>query len=295
MSIPKVSVIIPTYNRAHFIAQAVESVLMQTYQDFELIIIDDGSTDNTKEVLESYRDRLHYFYQENQGRSVARNRGIELAKGEYIAFLDSDDLWLPNKLSRQVPILETSDLDIVLVHGYKQVVDTHLSPVPGWEIEKLRKCFAPAVENKQTYEAFIQGICPLFTSTVLVRKSATEVVGGYDPELKALEDLDFYLRLLLNNYKFAFLGEPAVILYRCHSGNTDALLSNLGYLKVYQKHLSLCQAFARSDNTSKAKSLIYWQLFYTHRRLKQHLNSFRCYLQSIKYYLISVLNNLIST
>ena len=96
MSSPKVTVVIPTYNRAHLIKDAVESVLNQTYQDFELIVIDDGSTDNTREVLAVYKDKLTYIYQENQGRSSARNHGIELAQGEYIAFLDSDDVWFPD-------------------------------------------------------------------------------------------------------------------------------------------------------------------------------------------------------
>ena len=90
----KVTVVIPTYNRAHLIKDAVESVLNQTYQDFELIVIDDGSTDNTREVLAIYKDKLRYIYQENQGRSAARNHGIKLAQGEYIAFLDSSDYFI---------------------------------------------------------------------------------------------------------------------------------------------------------------------------------------------------------
>ncbi len=103
---PKVSVIIPTFNCAVYLPQAIESVLGQTWQDFELIVVDDGSTDDTCQVLAPYQNRLVYLYQENQGESSARNKGIQVAQGEYLAFLDSDDLWLATKLERQITVLE---------------------------------------------------------------------------------------------------------------------------------------------------------------------------------------------
>lgn len=99
---PEVSVIIPTYNRAKYVTHAIDSVLAQTYSDYEIIIVDDGSTDNTREVLETYMDKIRYLYQDNAGVSAARNTGIKTAKGKWIAFLDSDDEWLPEKLSRQM-------------------------------------------------------------------------------------------------------------------------------------------------------------------------------------------------
>ena len=99
---PLVSVIIPTYNRAEIIEEAVDSVLAQDYKDFELIVVDDGSTDNTSEVLATYGDDIRVLYQENKGVSAARNRGISEAAGKLIAFLDSDDLWMPQKLTTQV-------------------------------------------------------------------------------------------------------------------------------------------------------------------------------------------------
>lgn len=109
-----VSVIIPTYNRKKSIVCAVESVLNQTYKDIEVIVVDDGSLDNTKEVLDAVKDkRLRYVYQENAGACVARNHGIELARGEHIAFQDSDDIWLPQKLEKQLDIIERYDADIV--------------------------------------------------------------------------------------------------------------------------------------------------------------------------------------
>ena len=97
-----VSVIIPTYNRAKTVRNAIDSVLQQTYKNIEIIVIDDGSSDNTAQVLESYRNKVQIIQQENAGPSVARNRGIEIANGDIFCFLDSDDLWLPTKIERQV-------------------------------------------------------------------------------------------------------------------------------------------------------------------------------------------------
>ncbi|MBO7612155.1 MAG: glycosyltransferase family 2 protein [Elusimicrobia bacterium] len=109
-----ISVILPTYNRAHLIKRSVESILNQTYQNIELIIIDDGSTDNTKEVIESLNDkRIVYIYQKNQGCCAARNKGIEVARGNYIALQDSDDAWHPDKLEIQINALKENNADVV--------------------------------------------------------------------------------------------------------------------------------------------------------------------------------------
>ena len=101
-----ISVIIPTFNRVEFISEAIDSVLSQTYSNFEIIVVDDGSTDNTKQLLTKYGSRITYDFQENKGVSSARNKGLDIAKGEWIAFLDSDDIWLPEKLSLQMQDLE---------------------------------------------------------------------------------------------------------------------------------------------------------------------------------------------
>ena len=101
-----VSIVIPTFNRRNYITIALDSVLAQTYTNYEIIIIDDGSSDNTKEVLTPYWDKIRYFYQDNRGIPATRNRGIREAKGDYIAFLDSDDYWLPEKLERQIDYFE---------------------------------------------------------------------------------------------------------------------------------------------------------------------------------------------
>ena len=106
----KVSVIIPTYNRSSVLSRAIDSVLRQSFKDFELIVVDDGSTDNTKELIEKYSDQITYIYQDNKGVSAARNKGLEHAKGEWIAFLDSDDEWKKKKLEKQIAFIEINPL-----------------------------------------------------------------------------------------------------------------------------------------------------------------------------------------
>jgi glycosyltransferase involved in cell wall biosynthesis len=268
---PKISVIIPTYNRVHLIKDAIESVFNQTYQDFELIIIDDGSTDSTKEVLAEYGERLQYIYQDNQGRSAARNHGIALAKGEFIAFLDSDDVWFPDKLTRQVPILESSPENVALVHGYKCIVNRNLRLMPGWKL-KLRKLYSLAERGEETYENYLHFNC-IFTSTILVRRTAIIEICGYDNFIESLEDLDFYLRLLLKDYSFVFISEPPLVKYRWHGGNTDEQSSNYSYLQVYEKHLKECLNLTNSERIAKAKNLLYQGLAKTHYRLNNYTQS----------------------
>ncbi|MGB3638416.1 MAG: glycosyltransferase family 2 protein [Rivularia sp. (in: cyanobacteria)] len=268
---PQVTVVIPTYNRAHLVKDAVESVLNQTYQNFELIVIDDGSTDNTREVLAFYKDKLTYIYQENQGRSAARNHGIKLAQGEYIAFLDSDDVWFPDKLERQVPVLESAPPNVVLVHGYKCIVDQNLQPVPGWEL-KLRKLYTLAEKGEETYENYLHSSCN-FTSSILVRKTAIIEIGCYDILIPSLQDLDLYLRLLLKGYNFAFISEPPLMKYRWHENNTAPRSSNYGYVQVYEKHLTECLKLGDSIRIAKAKKLIYQGLAKAHYRLGNYHQS----------------------
>jgi len=123
---PTVSVIIPAYNQANFIGKAIESVLRQTYQDFEIIVIDDGSTDNTEEITRGFKDkRVKYIkkYKKNRGISVARNIGIKTARGKYIALLDSDDEWLPEKLDKQINILQSESPEVGVVYSNLCYID----------------------------------------------------------------------------------------------------------------------------------------------------------------------------
>jgi len=262
---PKVSVIIATYNRARFICGAIESVLGQTYKDIELIVVDDGSTDNTGELLGRYKNKFRYVYQHNQEKSAARNKGISLATGEYVAFLDSDDVWFHDKLARQVPVLEKASADVVLVHGYKQIVDENLRPIDDAN-KKLCKLYRPAERNAETYLAYLKASC-IFTSTVLIRRKTLLEVGGYDPNLIDREDYELYLRILLKGYRFAFISKPPLTQYRLDTKRTDQKRIDEGYLALYQKHLNLCAQLNDGKKINKAKRLLYQNIAQTHYRL----------------------------
>ncbi|MBN1427560.1 MAG: glycosyltransferase [Anaerolineae bacterium] len=184
---PKVSVIIPSHNRAHFLGRAIQSVLNQTYHNFEIVVVDDGSTDDTREVIEGFGASVHYFYQPHNGVSAARNYGIKVANGEYVAFLDSDDEFMPLKLEKQVSYLDTHP-NVGMVYSSYIIVDgetnqsfySSQSLFSGWVFrELLWKC--------------MQG--PLTTPTVMVKRSVFEQVGLFDETMDLAEDIDLWCRI----------------------------------------------------------------------------------------------------
>jgi glycosyltransferase involved in cell wall biosynthesis len=228
---PAISVIIPTYNRADLITGTLESVREQTFTDWECIIVDDGSTDGTEEVVQRFveRDeRFRYVGQANAGVCVARNRGISLARGKYIAFLDSDDHFAPDKLEWQAEALE-GDADAVLVYGDTLQCDPQdmrrgriylgdiVDKPSGWAFESLLQCssiYAP-----------------------LVRAEAIRGAGGFDSEMIPGEDWDMWIRLARVG---RFLFEPRVhLFYRLHAGSVsqDTLQLLAGARRVVEKNL----------------------------------------------------------
>ena len=221
---PKVSVIIPTYNRGNFIVSTIESVLSQSYRDFEVIVVDDGSTDDTRAQLEKFNHQIKYLYQQNQGVSATRNTGIRLAQGEYIAFLDSDDLWLADKLMIQTQILD-NDPGIGLTYS-RVVIQDENGIVRGMKPQK------PSGSNFQ--ELLEQG-GDYPTSTVMVKKICFNQAGLFDEQFSILEDFDMWLRISRNYRTFAFTEKPLAI-YRRHSEN-----SILDELKVYEFQVKLYQ------------------------------------------------------
>ncbi len=181
-----VSVIIPVYNGAAFIRRAVDSVLAQTFQDVEMIIIDDGSRDNTQTVLDrlSKQPNIRCYSQGNSGPAHARNTGIQAARGEYIAFLDCDDIWMPDKLEAQVAILRGTSKP-GLVHSDYDVID------PTGKVIQHAKAGESA---DPLHIAFTGGQAPLL-STAIMSRALLEQVGRFDPELWVSEDADLILRL----------------------------------------------------------------------------------------------------
>lgn len=181
---PQVSVIIPTYNRVAFVLEAVDSVLKQTLQDFELIVIDDGSTDGTAEALKRFEDRLFYRYQDNQGVSGARNLGLQMARGKWIAFLDSDDLWLPEKLETQVRFFSENPGAVIC-----QTEEI-------W-IRKGRRVNPQKKHQKFSGDIFAPSLllCLVSPSAVMIQRNLFDQLGYFDVTLPACEDYDLWLRI----------------------------------------------------------------------------------------------------
>jgi len=202
---PAASVIIPTFNRAAFLREAVDSVLSQTEKKFELIIVDDGSTDATRELAESYGERVRYFFQPNAGASAARNGGIKNARGKFITFLDSDDLWLPKKLARQIawmnahPEIMLCYTDEIWIRRGVRVNQKKIHAKTGGWIYPL--CLPR---------------CIISPSSVLVRRELFEAVGVFDEQLPICEDYDLWLRVAAQ-FEVGFLAEPLIVKRGGHS------------------------------------------------------------------------------
>jgi glycosyltransferase involved in cell wall biosynthesis len=207
---PRVSVIIPTYNSGHTICVAVESVLAQTYQDVETIVIDDGSTDDTRLQLERYAGKIEYHYQCNQERSVARNHGIRLARGRYIAFLDADDWWLPDKLERQIAHVEKHP-DLGMVYSWVNVVNE-----AGEELRILGN-ERPSSEatGVKLIEWFLLGNS-IPTLSVVVRRECLDKVGSFDVSITYIEDWDLWMRIA-SKYPVGFVAKPLACYQVRHS------------------------------------------------------------------------------
>jgi glycosyltransferase involved in cell wall biosynthesis len=197
---PRVSVIIPTYNRAALVAEAVASVLAQTCQDFELLVVDDGSTDGTAQTLTAFGDQVTLLRQPSRrGVAAARNRGIAAARGEWLAFLDSDDLWLPEKLARQLALLAA--------HPELRLCQTEEIWVRrGVRVNK------PLTHRMAGGDLFLPSLrrCLVSPSAAILHRRLVEEHGGFDEDLPAAEDYDLWLRLTWR-YPVGLLPEPLII------------------------------------------------------------------------------------
>ncbi|HLX21351.1 MAG TPA: glycosyltransferase [Gaiellaceae bacterium] len=224
---------IVTYNRARYVADAIESVLAQDV-DLELLVVDDGSTDDTERVVSRYRDKVRYVRQENRGRAGARNTAVRLAAGDLIAFCDSDDRWLPGRLERELDALEDRP-DVGMVHGQVELTDSDWQPLPA-ETDANRTVFSDAHRDGATYAGYAFN-CRCLSSTILVRRQVFDTIGLYDVSLP-IEDYDFYLRLLLR-WDVLFLDGPPLAQYR--TGSDDNAAPNLaaGQIRTAEKHLAL--------------------------------------------------------
>jgi glycosyltransferase involved in cell wall biosynthesis len=205
--VPLVSVIIPTYNRACLLKEAIGSVQEQVFSDFELIVVDDGSTDNTAQLLQSYAN-IQVVKQDHRGVSAARNAGIAQAFGQFLAFLDSDDLWLPEKLSAQVAFFE-SHPDALICHTEEIWIRNGVRVNPR---RRHRK------HSGMIFERAVQ-LCLVSPSAVMIHRSLFDQVGWFDETLPACEDYDLWLRIACR-FPIFLISKPLVIK---RGGHTDQL------------------------------------------------------------------------
>lgn len=241
---PAASVIIPCYNSAKYLGEAIESVLTQSWPDFEIIIIDDGSTDNTAYVSQSFCDpRVHYIYQENKGLSAARNTGIRHSSGKYIAFLDADDVFLPHKLEVQLAYLEKHP-EVGLVAGGYSRIDTE-----GRVLYEVK----PAPGTVFPEDLLVRSSFPIHAA--LVRQTWVERVGCFDETLPAAEDWDFFCRLALLGCPMHWM-DNTVCAYRFvpRAMSTDPERQTNAQLRVIEK-IFASQSFPPSLAKFKAQAM----------------------------------------
>jgi glycosyltransferase involved in cell wall biosynthesis len=241
----KASVIIPTFNRAEYLGQAIESVLSQTLQDFEIIVVDDGSTDNTREVALSYKDtRVNYVHKDNGGVSSARNTGIKTSRGEYIALLDSDDIWLPDNLERKVKILDSHpDIGLVCSDAYFLDNKTGMNTGTLWSEKRFKYSQNPENAARQPMKDLLWRSCFIMPQATIIRNSVFTTVGYFDESLPTSEDWDFFVRVV-QRFPIEIINAPLLKIRR-HSAS---LSKNLD--KVYQGSVISINKAIRSDSFS---------------------------------------------
>jgi glycosyltransferase involved in cell wall biosynthesis len=209
MNNPLVSVIIPTYNRAGLIGQAIGNVFDQTYTNLEVIVVDDGSTDDTARVLDEFARRIRVVSQGNAGPAAARNRGAEMARGEIIAFQDSDDAWMPGKLERQVALLERAGPSVPCCLCNATMYFTGRPVTTSFDLAAIHPGLEEGIWSNVAEVLATTSV--LFNQCAAIRADALRKVGGFDESLILMEDYDLTLRLALEGNSWAFLAEPLVV------------------------------------------------------------------------------------
>jgi len=241
-----VSIIIPTYNRRHLLESAVRSVLTQSYDKFELIVVDDGSEDNTFEVIEAFRDsRIKYIkHEKNRGVAAARNTGIQASCGEFVAFQDDDDIWQQKKLEKQMDLIctESKGADVVYTRACKteKGVDSY---IPSGKIRALEG----NIYRSLLWQNYIT------IPSVLLRKTCLEKVGLFDENLVTFEDWEFLLRLS-RYYNVMYIAEPLVIVNQTHG---SLLSKEVTYIKALDAIMEKNSGEITNDRRLLARYLSY--------------------------------------
>ena len=239
-----VSIIVPTFNRCQFLRRALHSITGQTYQNIEVIVIDDGSTDKTAEMIKEEFPHIHYIFQSNAGVSRARNKGIESAKGEWIAFLDSDDEWLPTKLDNQINLL-TANSDYKICHTEEQWVRN------GVKVNQMKK------HKKSGGWIFSQclPLCAMSPSSIMIHHSVFTHVGDFDTTLPACEDYDLWLRITAL-YPVLFIDEPQIIKYGGHEDQLSQKYWGMDQYRIIALQKIILSQVLNDDNKQKAIAML---------------------------------------
>jgi glycosyltransferase involved in cell wall biosynthesis len=267
---PQISVIIPAYNVERTVLETIQSVQQQTFQDFEIIVINDGSTDNTLEVVQRLEDnRIKIFSYTNGGLPTARNRGITHAQGEFISFIDADDLWTPDKLELQLKALQEYPSAGVAYSWFVCMVE-----------ESQSTSFVESVPVQFVGNVYPQLLLGNFVgngSNILVRRAAIEIVGEFDPTLKSCEDWDYYLRLAAD-WTFALVPQYQIIYRKAAESMTSKVkvMEEQGLRVIERAYQSAAPVYQSMKNQSLAHFYRYCaDLHFTHQRHEQALSAER--------------------
>ena len=247
MTEPKVSVIIPTFNHARLLGRAVRSVLGQTWQSYELIIVDDGSSDETPEVIAGFADeRIRAIkHEQNKGKSAALNNAGAVAQGSYVAFLDDDDEWLPEKLGKQVKLLDEAPSGVGLIYTWRQLVDETGETPPATAGMSMRG---------DLYEQMLRWNLPVPASTWMVTREALESVGGFNEKIRVSNDLEFIVRLCERGWHVDVVPQVLVVKYKHALAQlTDPTPENVEARKAeLERHMRHFEEKLRSRPSTKA-------------------------------------------
>ncbi len=280
---PLVSVIIPTYNADQFIGQAIQSVLDQTYRSYEIIVVDDGSTDKTKDFLRGFAGQIHCRFQENRGPSAARNTGITIAQGEYICFLDADDLWTPHKLECQLEYMDRHP-DIAFVFSDHQDFNAR-GVLPGSFLENKMIFEDSLIKEGPIQNAFLMLLQENFisTPTVMVKKACFEETGLFDEDLWSVEDRDLWLRMAA---KFTLVCLPGILCKRrVHQSNISrqSELTLRSRIKVFEKNKRQFSYLAPAEIWHSALANFYCQIGYVLLENDQRKHAAHAGVKSLKH------------
>ncbi len=273
---PSVSVIMPAYNSAKYIGEAIDSVLAQTYPVLEIIVVDDGSTDDTRKIVSQYSipntQCIKYIYQENKGPAAARNKGIKEARGEYIAFLDSDDIWMPEKIAFQLARLEKEEKYSMMHSGRNRIMENGIIVDSS-----LVECSEGRVFDELLMRNFV--CC----SSVILKKSCFNAVGYFDENIhNRCEDYDMWLRIA-RNYEIGVI-KQALVTYR---------VSSTGYnrseiKKAYDSEKTVFLKAVNYYTGDKAK-IMNDRLYLLMKRMGNSFMSVRNYTQAFSSYAAALL------